>query len=42
MNVYESLCTTSPLRNFGSNHVALGGMILPLSAMRIIYCMPTG
>ena len=36
------VCTTSPLRSLGSNHVALGGIILPLSAMSIICCMETG
>ena len=39
---YDSLCITSPERSFGSNHVAFGGMIFPLSAMSIICCIETG
>ena len=39
---YDSLWITKPLRNLGSNHVALGGMMLPLSAMSMICCIDTG
>ncbi len=39
---FYNLCITSPERSFGSNHVALGGMILPESAMSIICCIDTG
>ena len=39
---HESLCTMSPLRSLGSNHVAFGGMMLPESAMFIICCIETG
>ena len=37
-----NLWMTRPLRSFGSNQVAFGGMILPLSAMSMICCMLTG
>ena len=40
--LYDSLWIISPLRSLGSNHVALGGMILPLSAMSMICCIDTG
>lgn len=39
---FQNLWTISPLRSFGSNHVALGGMMFPLSAMSMICCMETG
>ena len=39
---HDNLCTTSPERSFGSNHVAFGGIILPLSAMSIICFIDTG
>ncbi len=37
-----SLWMTRPERSLGSNHVALGGMILPLSAMSMICFIVTG
>ena len=39
---YSSEWMTTPERNFGSNQVALGGMMLPVSAMRITCSMETG
>ncbi len=33
---------TTPERSFGSNHVVLGGMMLPVSAMSINCCIETG
>ena len=33
---------TMPVRSFGSNQVALGGMMLPVSAMRITCSIVTG
>lgn len=33
---------TTPERSFGSNHVVLGGMILPVSAMLMSCCIETG
>ena len=38
----DSLCMTSPERSLGSNHVVLGGMMLPVSAMFISWSMVTG
>lgn len=37
-----SLCITNPLRSLGSNQVAFGGMMFPLSAMFIICSILTG
>ena len=42
IQLYDSLWMMSPERNFGSNHVAFGGIIFPLSAMSMICCMETG
>ena len=39
---HDNLWITSPERSFGSNHVAFGGIIFPLSAMSIICCIDTG
>jgi len=33
--IYSSVCTRSPLRNFGSNQVLFGGMISPASETAI-------
>ena len=40
--IYDSLCTMNPERSFGSNHVALGGMMLPESAIEISCFIDTG
>ena len=39
---YSSSCTTNPDLSLGSNHVVLGGMMLPESAMSINCFMETG
>ena len=39
---YASSWITSPERNFGSNQVVLGGIMLPLSAMSISCFIDTG
>lgn len=39
---YDSLCTMNPERSLGSNHVALGGMMLPESAIEISCFIDTG
>ena len=40
--VYTNLWMTSPERSLGSNHVVLGGMMLPVSAMSMSCFIDTG
>ena len=42
MRVHSMSWMTMPVRSFGSNQVALGGMMLPVSAMRITCSIVTG
>lgn len=39
---YSKEWITTPDRSFGSNHVVLGGMMLPVSAILINCCIETG
>lgn len=39
---YSNLWMTSPERSFGSNHVVLGGMMFPVSAISINCFIETG
>ena len=39
---YSNVWITTPERNFGSNHVVFGGIILPVSAMSISWRIETG
>lgn len=42
MRVHSMSWMTMPVRSLGSNQVALGGMMLPVSAMRITCSIVTG